>query len=282
MKQFIQHLFIILFITGYFFTSAQSPPAGGKLFIIGGGDRTTEIMERMVKESGLNEGGYAVVLPMSSEEPDTAFYYTLIDFQAAGCNKVYNLFCTKDQVNNKTKIDSILNAKLIFISGGDQSRFMNLVSGSGVLKAIRDAYINGKMIAGTSAGAAMMSEIMITGNSLKDTNYSSTLHTIESENIETAPGLGLLKTAIIDQHFVWRSRHNRLISAIIEFPEMTGIGIDESTSILIKGNDAEVVGVSQVLVYGNPLKSKIIKKGKLAATGLTLNIYLPGDHFKVQ
>lgn len=282
MKQSIKSFqYIILFLITIFI-SEKSFASGGKLFIIGGGERTKEIMQRMVKESGLDKGGYAVILPMSSEEPDTAFYYTYIDFKDAGITKVYNLFCTKDQVNSKAKVDSILNAKLIFISGGDQNRFMKLVSGSAVLKAIQDAYKNGKTIAGTSAGAAMMSDIMITGNSLKDSVYSSTFDVIEAKNIETGKGLGLLTTAIIDQHFVARSRHNRLISAIIEFPEMKGIGIDESTCIFVNGNNVEVVGVSQVLVYNNPKRSKVVKNEKLSATGLTLDIYLPGDRFTLK
>ncbi len=93
----------------------------------------------------------------------------------------------------------------------------------------------------------------------------------------------MLTKAIVDQHFVKRSRHNRLISAIIEYPTLKGIGIDESTAILVKGKDAEVVGVSQVLVYSSPKRpKKSVKSGKLGARGLSLNIYLPGDHFSVE
>lgn len=273
----------ITFVLFSFLLYAQhSSAASGKLVIIGGGEKTFEIMQRIVKESGLDKGGYAVLLPMSSEEPDTAFYYTRLEFEAVGCKSIYELFCTKEQVNDPVKVDSILKAKLIFISGGDQNRFMKLVSGSSVLRAIQDAYKNGSVLAGTSAGAAMMSEIMITGNSLKDSVYSSTFNCIEPNNIETGTGLGVLKDAIIDQHFVQRSRHNRLISAIIEFPEMKGIGIDESTAILVNGNDAEVIGVSQVLVYSNPKKSKMDRNGKYSAKGLTLDIYLPGEHFSIK
>lgn len=115
----------------------QSTAASGKLVIIGGGEKTFEIMQRIVKESGLDKGGYAVLLPMSSEEPDTAFYYTRLEFEAVGCKSIYELFCTKEQVNDPVKVDSILKAKLIFISGGDQNRFMKLVSGSSVLRQFR-------------------------------------------------------------------------------------------------------------------------------------------------
>ncbi len=269
----------VLIILGVIFCSNSI--AAGKLFIIGGGERTSAIMKRMVAESGLDKGGYAVILPMSSEEPDTAYYYTKLDFIAAGCSDVQNLFCTKNRVNDKSIADSILNAKLIFISGGDQSRFMNLVKGSSLLMAIRKAYQNGKVIAGTSAGAAMMSEIMITGNSLRDTNYSATFKIIEPGNIETSEGLGLVKTVIIDQHFVWRSRHNRLITAVLEFSDKAGVGIDESTAIIVNGNDAEVIGESQVLVYRNRSKKKSVVNGKYKAEGLSLDIYLTGDHFSL-
>ncbi len=255
----------------------------GKLFIIGGGERTPDMVQRMVQESGLDKGGYAVVLPMSSSEPDSAVFYTKRQFTALGINHVYGLSCTKAQANDPAKVDSILHAKLIYISGGDQSRFMDVVAGSAVEKAIHEAYKNGALVGGTSAGAAVMSAIMITGNSRKNPEYSATFNTIEADNIETRPGLGMLTKAIVDQHFVKRSRHNRLISAVIDYPALKGIGIDESTAILVKGKDAEVVGISQVLVYSNAKRSKKYgKSGKLGVRGLRLDIYLPGDHFSVE
>ncbi len=255
----------------------------GKLFIIGGGERTLDMVTRMVQESGLDKGGYAVVLPMSSAEPDSAVFYTKIQFTALGIQNVYGVFCTKAQANDPAKVDSIAGAKLIYISGGDQNRFMDVVAGSEVEKAIHKAYKNGAMVGGTSAGAAVISAIMITGNSRKNPEYSATFNTIEADNIETRPGLGMLKKAIVDQHFVKRSRHNRLISAVIDYPAMNGIGIDESTAILVKGKDAEVVGISQVLVYSNAKRSrKYGKSGKLGVRGLRLDIYLPGDHFSVE
>jgi len=271
-------LLFLLVISSTSLATAQK----GKLFIIGGGDRPLSMVERIIKESGLDKGGYAVVLPMSSSEPDTSVYYTKIQFTELGYKNLYGVFCTKAQANDPAKVDSILHAKLIYITGGDQGRFMDVVAGSAIEKAIHTAYQNGAMIAGTSAGAAVMSKIMITGNALKDTSYAATFRTIEAENIETRPGLGMLTKAIVDQHFVKRSRHNRLISAIIEYPDLQGIGIDESTAILVKGKDIEVVGMSQVLVYANPGRSKKVQAGKLGAKGLTLSIYLPGEHFSVQ
>lgn len=123
---------------------------------------------------------------------------------------------------------------------------------------------------------------MITGNELKHPDYSSTFKNIQLDNIEIKPGLGMLTNVIIDQHFVRRSRYNRLISAIIEHPDMTGIGIDESTAILVDGNLIEVVGASQEIVIQNPDYSKTIFEDKLGPHYLVLNIYLPSETFSLQ
>lgn len=127
-----------------------------------------------------------------------------------------------------------------------------------------------------------MSKLMITGNELKHKEYSSTFQTIEPDNIEIKPGLGLLTTAIIDEHFLIRSRHNRVLTAVIEHLEMTCIDIDESTAILVHGKDVDVLGDSQVLVYGNPAKSKVLKNEKFGARQLSVDVYLPGEKFKIQ
>ncbi len=100
-----------------------------------------------------------------------------------------------------------------------------------------------------------------------------------SDNIKIGRGLGLVTTAIIDKHFVYRSRHNRLFTAVIEYPDQMGIGIDESTALLIKGNEAEVVGESQLMVFKNPDDSYKEKNIKLGALNLMVDIYLPGEKF---
>ena len=179
-------------------------------------------------------------------------------------------------------VDSLRQASLVYISGGDQSRFMNIVAGTAIEDAIHEAYHNGAVIAGTSAGAAVMSEKMITGNELRHPEYRATFPIIENENLELAPGLGMLNTAIIDQHFVWRSRHNRLITAVLEYPELPGIGIDESTAILVQGNQAEVVGDAQVLVFRNQTGQTNHHNDKMGAHNLRLDVFLPGERFLIQ
>ncbi len=274
-------LFSLIILASVLSCQAQNKNQEGSLFIIGGGSRSIDMVKRIASESGIDDGGYAVILPMSSSEPDTSVFYAKKQFTELGFNNVFGLKFSKGEKPNQSKTDSIRNARLVYISGGDQSNFMAVVAGTDIEIAIHDAYANGAMVAGTSAGAAVMSLVMITGNELKHPDYASTFRNIEADNIETKTGLGMLRTAIIDQHFVKRSRHNRLLSAVIEYPEMLCIGIDESTAILVRNNKAEVIGESQVLVYSNPMKSKKVKDGKLGAQGLQLDIYLPGNTFEI-
>ncbi len=259
--------------------NAQELDSQGKLVIIGGGSRPSSMIDRIIKESGVDQSGYGIILPMSSIEPDSAIFYAKIQFKEKGLDNVMGLDFKKDDTFNTSKIDSLKKAKLIYISGGDQNRFMDIVAGTEIEKAIHFAYNNGSLIAGTSAGAAVMSKMMITGTELKHPEYSSTFRNIESENIELKKGLGLISEVIIDQHFVKRSRYNRLISAVIEHPELLGIGIDESTAILVNGKTIEVIGDSQVVVIKNTEQSKTHFQEKIGAQNLQLNIYLPNETF---
>ncbi|MFN3555017.1 MAG: cyanophycinase [Bacteroidales bacterium] len=255
-----------------------SAPKGG-LFIIGGGERPDALVMRMIEEAGVQNEGYVIILPMASELPDSAIIWSSEQFIAHGVKDVFGFNFQPDADIPPQWIDSLRRASLIYMSGGDQNKFMAIVKGNAIEEAIWDAYKSGAIIAGTSAGAAVMSYKMITGNELRNPDYRSTFRTIEAENMELDFGLGFLETAVIDQHFIWRSRHNRLFTLIMEYPQFKGIGIDESTAILVRGNQAEVVGISQVMVFSNPDNSYRQKNHKLGASNLVVDIYLPGEKF---
>lgn len=260
---------------------AQSPK--GKLFIIGGGDRSDELMTQLLNLSELKKNDYIVVLPMSSGEPVESFTYFKSQLQKLTPNPIIMMNYDKTMVNNKVLNDSLQNAKLIFISGGDQTRFMNVVINTPVYTSIHKAYQNGSTIAGTSAGAAVMCEHMITGNQKLETKYTETFNNIRHNNLETTVGLGLVKNIIIDQHFLKRSRYNRLLSALVEFPDHTGIGIDESTALIVRNKEIEIAGESEVIVVKNPkaiIKSK--KENLVSIKSLEMAIYTEGQKFKIK
>jgi cyanophycinase len=258
------------------------PSPAGKLYIIGGGEKPEIIMNELANLSGIREKGYMYVLPMASSLPDSAIIWTRQDFAVAGITTVPGFNFKKGETPPLPQLDSLKNARLIFICGGDQSRFMDAVLYTPIMDAIHQAFRKGAVISGTSAGAAVMSKLMITGNQKKHPDLESLFPTIESDNMEIHEGLGLLENTIIDQHFVKRQRLNRLITVSIENPGKHCVGIDESTAIIIENGQATVTGVGQVIVINNMHGKKKTHNGLLGAEGLEISVYLPGDKFKIE
>jgi cyanophycinase len=281
-KVYISAIMLITISLQYCVTNGDHGNVKGKLFIIGGGDRTDAMMNELVDIAGIRTEGYAYILPMASSVPDSSIMWTKEDFTVTGIRNISGYNFLPGVIPPKAQLDSLRNAKLIFISGGDQTRFMSVVLNGPVMDAIIQAYRNGSVIAGTSAGAAVMSKKMITGNQKKHAESEAGFVTIESDNIDITEGLGFLTDVIIDQHFIKRQRLNRLVAASIENPDQLCVGIDESTAIIVDGDYATVTGISQVVVIKNPDKIKNIKDGKLGTEGLQLSVYFPGQEFKLR
>lgn len=272
----------ILFFLSMVLLQSQTS-SKGQLFIIGGGDRPLMMMKKMIAAAQLKPADHIAILTMSSANPDTSYQYIKDDLRPVCNNTISKLHFTKQTANDKSMLDSLRKSKLIFITGGVQSRFMDVVLHTPIFKAIHEAYQNGAMIAGTSAGAAVMSQEMITGNQIRaDTIYDGSFDRIVKGNIELQPGLGLLTNAIIDQHFVVRSRYNRLLTVLSQFPAKTCIGIDEDTAILVHGNDVEVVGESQVIVVKNPKSIRNVNEKLVSFKQAELSIYVNGEKFKIE
>ena len=254
----------------------------GHLFIIGGGEKTDALMKELLKVSGTGPADYVIILPMSSEDPDSSVIFAQEDFASVGIKNVFGFNFTQNGPITQSRIDSIVKAKLVFITGGDQTRFMKIVGTGPINKAIHDAYKRGATIAGTSAGAAVMSKKMITGNNLKHPEYEGKFPTIEPENIEIAEGLGMVDNMIVDQHFIKRQRLNRLVSVVLENPDEVCVGIDESTAIVVTGNSFKVAGENQVVVLRNPKKSKKIQGKLMGGNGLQMDVLLPGETWQMK
>jgi cyanophycinase len=129
----------------------------------------------------------------------------------------------------------------VFFTGGDQVRITNRLGGTPLDAAVRELYHRGGVVAGTSAGASAMSEVMLIGGQGE--------HTTRIRNsLHMAPGLGLLPGVIIDQHFAERGRLNRLVGAVAQNPRMLGIGLDENTAIVVEKSCFKVLGSGSVYV----------------------------------
>jgi cyanophycinase len=145
---------------------------------------------------------------------------------------------------------------------------------------VTSAFERGAVIGGTSAGTACQSSLMITG----DGDFT----VINSDNIELTEGFGLFEGVIVDQHHVARRRNNRLMSVVLEHPELLGVGVDEATAVWVRPDGTfEVLGEGWVVVY-DASQAKITRApesrlGKpLGAHGLITHVLLPGDTFDVQ
>jgi cyanophycinase len=124
-----------------------------------------------------------------------------------------------------------------------------------------------------------MSYDMITGREYGDTTYHATFRSLHNKNIEIKEGMGLLKNVIVDQHFIVRSRYNRILSALAKFPSYPCIGIDEETAIIVHGNKAKVAGDSQVILFKNSRKSNQPAGELIKLKDVQMTIYTAGDEF---
>lgn len=273
----------LIFLAVFSFTmSLAYGQKKGNLFIIGGGERSAELLEALIKTADFGMSDYIVILPMASGVPDESVAYIRSQLSEYCKNPVTSFNFTQAQANDHSSwIDSVRNARLIYIAGGDQNRFMNVVRGTRLYDAIHQAFDKGATISGTSAGAAVMSEIMITGEE-KDKKGNGNFKVIKKDNVITFRGMGFITKAVIDQHFIMRSRYNRLLSVLADHPDKMVIGIDESTAIIVKGTRVEVAGESQVLVVSRPKKLKVSGKDKVAFKNAKLSLFTAGDTFELK
>lgn len=270
-----------LLILTIIFLFANQVIAGGHLLIIGGGKRPDRVMKKVIELAG-GENAKIVVIPMASGDPVDVGDYQANQLRELGSNNCTYILCDSTGANADTTLAKLEGVTGIFLSGGDQNRLTKIFNGSKVLDRLKEIYESGGVIAGTSAGAAVMSKIMITGDEIKYPDARSAFTTIEKDNIKTIEGFGLLQNAIIDQHFIYRKRINRLFSAVLENPKKIGLGIDESTAIIVKPNNTfEVLGDYQVVIIDAKESGKISNndKGLFSVDGLNLHILLEGEKY---
>jgi len=270
-----------LVLLGVITACSDQPEIKGSLLIIGGGDRTPAIVQKALTEAHITDQDYIVILPMAGEEPDTSFEYMAKDFRPFTHAHLVNLNFSDSARNRSAMVDSLRHAKLIMICGGDQRVFMQVVRGNEIEQAMWEAYRNGGLIAGTSAGAAVMSAVMITGDQKRDTVYSVTYPVVEKDNAVYEQGLGFIQEGIIDQHFIVRSRYNRLFTAMADHPGLWGMGIDEATAVWIHDHRAEVVGESQVVWVERKSEWNWIG-AKAGTSNLELSIQLPQEVWELE
>ena len=215
----------------------------GFIIPIGGGEDRVKEMQIHRKFVELSGGAAAdiVVIPTASQMETTGADYKEI-FLDLGAGRVEFLpIISRADCENPKFVAMLERATGIFMTGGNQLRLSTILGGTAIAQAIRRCNAAGVAVAGTSAGASIMSEHMI-GGGLSNTGPTE-------GSVSLAPGLGLTNAVIIDQHFTQRNRLGRLLTASSYNPFLIGLGIDEDTAAFIgPDNMLEVVGTGTVTV----------------------------------
>lgn len=255
----------------------------GYLFIIGGGERDAPLMKRYGELAAKFDTGKVVIFTMASGVPQEVGPDLVKEFTGLGMKDVVYYQLSRDDAMRPDSARILDGVGGIWFAGGDQARLTAALLGTPIHKRMLELYEKGCVIGGTSAGAAVMSEVMITGDEKRTDNKEGTWEVIWANDVIRTRGFGFVKAAVIDQHFVVRRRLNRLIATVIENPKLVGVGIDESTAVLVRPDGRyEVLGESQVLVF-DARKAKTFRSpdGHLGAVGMALNVLLPGDVYNV-
>jgi cyanophycinase len=252
----------------------------GNLIIIGGAEDKKGDKDILKEVCGKldRKNDNLVVATVASELPEELGNEYKYIFEELGVEniKILNIKERKDAYD-KVNVDLIDEASIIFFTGGDQLRITSMIGGTPLYIKMQDLYRRGCTFVGTSAGASVMSDIMVVTGPNDDSPKKCTL--------KMAPGLGLIKGVIIDQHFAQRGRIGRLLVGIAENPQSLGIGIDEDTAIIVnEKGQFRVIGSGAVYVVdGNNITYSNVSEQHpdeiLSIFNLKLNVLKCGDKF---
>jgi cyanophycinase len=231
---------VLLIVAAQVARPADPPPLDprglpGPLVVAGGGKLPADVREAFFTLAG-KEKARIVVIPTASIDADD-------EKQAAGFTKQWEdlkaasvtILHTRDKkkADDADFVKPLAEATGVWFSGGDQNRLTATYRGTRVETELKKLHARGGVIGGTSAGAAVMTDLMIAGG---------------DKVAETAAGFGFLTGYVVDQHFLARKRQGRLEGVIAANPGRVGLGLDEGTAIVIRGRVARVIGDSTLTV----------------------------------
>jgi cyanophycinase len=262
----------------------QAASGGGELIIIGGHedkatDQPKEILHIVAERVN---GGSLLVATLASSEAMEQWETYRSTFHDLGIKKMEHLDLeAREQAGDDRRAELLEEARVVFFTGGDQLRITSSFGGSRLCEILRERHRTGLTIAGTSAGASVMSETMLVSGPNDESHRVG-------DTLRMAPGLGLTRDLIIDQHFSERGRLSRLLGAVAQNPRLLGVGIDENTAILAReGEGFEVVGKGavyvingQTITYTNLSETKTDET--ISVHNVKLDVLSRGDRFDLK
>lgn len=252
----------------------------GTLIIIGGGEdkEGDKVILRAVAER--LRGGKLVLATIASRSPDGYFEAYRKAFADLGASELVELYVEdRAETHDPEKLALLDGAGGVFFSGGDQLRISSQIGDTPIERRVREIWRAGGVLAGTSAGASVMSDTMMVRGASAETHRIG--------GLQMAPGLGLVRDVIIDQHFAERGRIGRLLGAVAQSPRVLGLGVDEDTALIVKGDTFTVIGSGGVYVVdaegvtaSNIAEAKT--DGALSILDVRLHVLADGDSFDLR
>ncbi|HEY2158076.1 MAG TPA: cyanophycinase [Isosphaeraceae bacterium] len=213
---------------------ADEPARAGALVIVGGGGMPDSVRDKFMALAG-GKAARLVVIPTAGEAADRkaeeeGYLQPWRKYQPASLVLLHTR--SREKADDPGFARPIAEATAVWFSGGDQVKLAAPYRGTAVEREMKALLKRGGVIGGTSAGAAVMSDVMIEGGYPK---------------ADVGRGFGFVTNAVVDQHFLRRSRVNRLLGVLAERPNLIGLGIDEGTALVVEGDRWSVLGRSYVL-----------------------------------
>lgn len=218
------------------------------LIAIGGGElaEAPQILDEFFGLLSKSKDSSLVVMTVATNQPEAAADKYRAMFQGNAKHVHVVDVSSRDDGFNARSLETVRGADALFFTGGDQLNVTALMGGTPLDVLIDEKLRDGLIIAGTSAGAAMMSSTMITSGGSGNPPMAG--------GVDFAPGMNLIDGTIVDTHFSQRARHGRLLTAVAHYPEAIGLGIDEKTAMVVHRNKFKVLGNGVVTVVdGSPM-----------------------------
>jgi cyanophycinase len=254
----------------------------GVLVSIGGGEDKKDkksILSRLIEETGKKNPSICIITVATNIPKEVGSEYKSA-FKKLGVEKLSFIhFVNRIDADKERNIQKVKQCDVVLLTGGDQLKLTSLLGGTKLITLIKKRYFEEKkfVVAGTSAGAAAMSDTMIIGGSSQDAMIKGEL--------ELTNGLDLIDSVFIDTHFIQRGRLGRIVQTVTCNPGVLGLGLGEDTAAVIyKGTEMEVVGSGLVVVVDgisiDYTDLTLISDGDpITVEGIKLHILGPGKRF---
>jgi cyanophycinase len=217
-------------------------PENGSLVVVGGAMRSPEIYREFIELAGGPDANIVLVPTAGGAAEYDEFYAGMQAWRENGARNLTLLHTIDPEVaDTEAFLEPLKTAGGVFFFGGRQWRLVDAYGGTKTEEAFREVLERGGVIGGSSAGASIQGSFLVRGDSRSNTVMMG----------DHQRGFGYLRNVGIDQHVLRRNRQFDMIEVIEAHPELLGIGLDEDTAIVVRGDRFQVIGSSYALIFDN-------------------------------